>query len=615
MGFLRQAGRVAWAYRATLIIILVPTLASPLLAQHSGPAKGGWVVIVMAAYWITEALPLAVTSLLPMILFPLLGILDMDDVTRNYFKDTVVLFFGSMVMAVTIEERNVHKRIALGTLLIMGSKPRWLMLGFMISTAFLSMWISNTATTAMMVPIAHAIVIQIIKDRKMLKSSKPSLMVTGVKSDLDDQIDERKNVQHNNPAFETTDEKDFKEADIDKEDQTGMKTTDDKPDVTEDELDIASLTPEELALSKGLLLSIAYSATIGGTTTLTGTGTTVAMTGIIEEIYGDDPGITFANWFFFMLPATIISLFICWVWLQSYFLDRSCFVWFRDCNCCKEQSEDGKAAHDLIRREYKALGGVTFGEFATLVHFAFLIILWLFRKSSFIPNFDGWTQLFLVPEYINDATVAMIIAISLFIFPSRMPWIFRKMFGKTDPGEEPGPMHPLLTWKTAQLKIPWNIVLLLGGGFALANGCEESGLSDWLADKFSALSGIPSWSLVFILTIVLCIFTEFTSNVATTTIFLPICAALAESLCVNPLYLMIPVTLACTYAYMLPAATPPNAIVFSFETVSIPDMVKAGALLNVVGILMANLLINSMGQVVYDVFTYPSWAPDDKCGV
>ncbi|PIK53378.1 putative solute carrier family 13 member 5 [Apostichopus japonicus] len=336
---------------------------------------------------------------------------------------------------------------------------------------------------------------------------------------------------------------------------------------------------------------------------------------LLRRIYGDDPGITFANWFFFMLPATIISLFICWVWLQSYFLDRSCFVWFRDCSCCKEQSEDGKAAHDLIRREYKALGSVTFGEFATLVHFAFLIILWLFRKSSFIPNFDGWTQLFLVPEYINDATVAMIIAISLFIFPSRMPWIFRKMFGKTDPGEEPGPMHPLLTWKTAQLKIPWNIVLLLGGGFALANGCEESGLSDWLADKFSALSGIPSWSLVFILTIVLCIFTEFTSNVATTTIFLPICAALAESLCVNPLYLMIPVTLACTYAYMLPAATPPNAIVFSFETVSIPDMVKAGALLNVVGILMANLLINSMGQVVYDVFTYPSWAPNDKCGV
>ncbi|PIK56545.1 putative solute carrier family 13 member 5 [Apostichopus japonicus] len=582
MGFLRQAGRVAWAYRATLIIILVPTLASPLLAQHSGPAKGGWVVIVMAAYWITEALPLAVTSLLPMILFPLLGILDMDDVTRNYFKDTVVLFFGSMVMAVTIEERNVHKRIALGTLLIMGSKPRWLMLGFMISTAFLSMWISNTATTAMMVPIAHAIVIQIIKDRKMLKSSKPTLMVTGVKSDLDDQIDERKTVQHNNPAFETTDEKDFKEADIDNEDQTGIQTTDDKPDVTEDELDIASLTPEELALSKGLLLSIAYSATIGGTTTLTGTGTTVAMTGIIEEIYGDDPGITFANWFFFMLPATIISLFICWVWLQSYFLDRSCFVWFRDCNCCKEQSEDGKAAHDLIRREYKALGSVTFGEFATLVHFAFLIILWLFRKSSFIPNFDGWTQLFLVPEYINDATVAMIIAISLFIFPSRMPWIFRKMFGKT---------ALMMTEQT------------------------ESGLSDWLADKFSALSGIPSWSLVFILTIVLCIFTEFTSNVATTTIFLPICASLAESLCVNPLYLMIPVTLACTYAYMLPAATPPNAIVFSFETVSIPDMVKAGALLNVVGILMANLLINSMGQVVYDVFTYPSWAPNDKCSV
>ncbi|KAJ8042828.1 Solute carrier family 13 member 2 [Holothuria leucospilota] len=606
MGFLRETGRILWGYRKTLILLLVPTLSAPLLAMHNGPAKGGWVVIVMAAYWITEALPLAVTALLPMILFPLLGILDTDDVTRNYFKDTVVLFFGSMVMAVSIEERNVHKRIALGTLLVMGSQPRWLMLGFMISTAFLSMWISNTATTAMMVPIAHAIVIQIIKERKelnarrMLKESE--VVANGSTAEHDEKTGEITKEVYENPAYE--DEEEATKVDVIEENAANNASN---------ELDLESLTPSERALSKGLLLCIAYSATIGGTTTLTGTGTTVAMKGIIEEIYGDGPGITFANWFYFMVPATVISLFICWVWLQSFFLDRSCFRWFRGCSCCQAKTEEGQAAHELIQREYKALGNVSFAEMTVFVHFAALIILWLFLEPSFIPNFNGWTHLFSVPEFINDATAAMIIATSLFIFPSRMPWIFRRMFNKTEPEEDPGPMEPIMTWKSAQRRIPWNIVLLLGGGFALANGCEASGLSQWLADKFAALSGIPSWAIVVILTLVLCIFTEFTSNVATTTIFLPICASLAESLCVNPLYLMIPVTLACTYAYMLPAATPPNAIVFSFGTVSIPDMVKAGLLLNLVGIIMANVVINSMGVVVYDVLTYPSWAPDDSC--
>ncbi|KAJ8026262.1 Solute carrier family 13 member 3 [Holothuria leucospilota] len=380
-----------------------------------------------------------------------------------------------------------------------------------------------------------------------------------------------------------------------------------------EECDAESLKGSKDKLSKAFLICIAYSATIGGTTSLTGTGATMVLKGVTEELYGEEAGITFANWIYFMLPMTILSIFMCWILLQYFFLGRRCCLWVRDCRCCTQESDEGKAVRELIQREYSALGDVSFAEMGVFIHFVGLIALWLFRRPAFIPTFEGWSQIFLIPNYIDDATTAMVIALSLTFFPSKMPWFIRRIFGKVDKDDKARPVEPLLTWESLQRRLPWHIVLLIGGGFALAKGCEESGLSGWLGDLFSALSGIPQWLIVFILSTTLCMFTEITSNVTTATIFLPICASLSEGLCMNPLYLMIAATIACTNAFMLPAANPPTTIVFAYGTVSIPDLVKAGMFQNVVGVTLINILVNTMGTAVYDVLKFPSWASNDAC--
>ncbi|WP_167612590.1 SLC13 family permease [Maribellus sediminis] len=462
------------------------------------------IALLMAVWWITEAIPLAVTALLPVALFPLFGVVDGKTVSSMYFNHLIFLFIGGFLMAFAMERWNLHRRIALRILILFGISPGRILLGFMLATSFLSMWMSNTATAMMMVPIALSIIMKL-------------------------------------------------------EESVGVKNM--------------------AKYNVGLLLGIAYSASIGGIATLVGTPPNLSFARIVSIIFPEMTEISFADWFIYALPVTVL-LFIA-AWLLLYFMYRPKTSW--------KQLEISD-----FRKEYMALGKAKTEEKIVLILFTVLAFLWIFRSGFNIQSFvvPGWAQLFKNPSYINDGTVAIFIAILLFIIPS-----------KSKKGER------IMNWETAR-RIPWNIVLLFGGGFALAQGFVESGLSTWFGEQLAGLANVEPLVLTLANVTMVSFLTELTSNVATTEMILPILAGLSVTIKINPLLLMIPATLAASLAFMLPVATPPNAIIFGTNRIRVKDMVRTGILLNLTGIIIATLIMYFWGTLVFDidVSAFPDWA-------
>ncbi|KAM3868632.1 Na(+)/citrate cotransporter-like [Diretmus argenteus] len=563
-----------WRLKGVLVLVCSPFLLLPL-AVSTKEAACAYVIALMAVYWCTEVLPLAVTALLPTILFPLLGIMESKDVCMQYLKDTNMLFVGGLMVAVAVEHWNLHKRIALRALLIVGVRPALLMLGFMGVTAFLSMWISNTATTAMMVPIVQAVLDQLNGPRD--PQDTPKKQINGV-------------VPH----------QEYQEKTI------PMVMSMASVQCQMEMLSCEEEDEESNKMCKGLLLSVCYAASIGGIATLTGTGPNLVLTGQMSELFPQNGDvINFASWFAFAFPTMLLMLMLAWFWLQ--FLYIGCNL-RRTWGCRAAQSEKERAAYDLIRDEHRRLGPMSYAEFSVLALFTLMVVLWFTREPGFV---NGWATLTFnaKAEFVTDATVALFVAVLLFVLPSEPPsFLCFWRSSDTESQVSPGPAPPLLTWQVTQKKMPWNIVLLLGGGFALAKGSEESGLSLWLGAQMAPLHAIPPWAIAIILCLLIAIFTECASNVATATLFLPILASMSQSIGLNPLYVMVPCTLSASFAFMLPVATPPNAIVFSYGYLKVSDMAKTGVVMNVIGIGCISLAINSWGRVLFDLDTFPSWA-------
>ncbi|XP_030328409.1 solute carrier family 13 member 5 isoform X1 [Strigops habroptila] len=568
--------------RSFAILFLTPLLLLPLpIAVPTREAKCAYMIIIMAVYWCTEVIPLAVTSLMPVVFFPLLGVLSSKSVCFQYLNDTSMLFVGGLIVAISVEHWNLHKRIALKVLLILGAKPALLMLGFMIVTAFLSMWISNTATTAMMVPIVQAVLDQMDNTEYNMTMMEQATGQTNKVIEL-----EEKNASDPTSVH-------------------AISSGQDPDDPRSDE------KKRKKQICKGMTLCICYAASIGGTATLTGTAPNVVLKGQMNQLYPNNNDIVnFASWFGFSFPNMILMLVLAWLWLQCSFIGLN----FKESwGCGVEKSDKEKAAYNVLKTEMKKLGPISYAEFNVLLMFILLVLLWFSRHPGFIK---GWAAgIFPGGEkYITDSAPAMFIALLLFILPANKPKFTGWNASTSDPEQtkedvkKPFLSDPLLEWNVVQRKMPWSVVLLLGGGFALADASAKSGLSVWLGRQMTPLGSIPPWAIATVLSLIVAVFTECTSNVATATLFLPVFASMAASIKINPLYLMLPGTLSTSLAFMLPVATPPNAIVFSYGHIRVWDMVKAGVVMNIIGVFCVSVAINTWGRPMFGLDTLPTWA-------
>lgn len=562
----------------TLFLVPIAFLAPLKILEDGEPeSRCAYVLVVMAILWLTEALPIPVTALMPVFLMPMLGVLPGPKICAAYVNDTSMLFLGGLIVAVAVEEVNLHKRIAIGILSLVGSQPNLLMLGLMLPTWFLSMWISNTAATSMMVPIITAVASQMSE----LEPNKIS-QNDGVRNNGFDDVEDSVSNADTDVAMTNG--------------NAGMEHEAEPKDEKEKEESIKKM-------SKGFALCVAYAANIGGVATLTGTPPNLILQGQADRLYssrvsGADSGITFAKWMGFGLPLSIIVLLLSWIWLQIMFLGFSCFK--------KQNPKERKAIKLVIEGEKKKLGGITFGEVVVMLLFGALALLWIFRD---IPGFGGWKVIFKEDtngSYVKDSTSAMLIAVSLFFLPTKLPRVF--CWNKYDVSEssDKPKYHPILTWKNTVNRIPWGVIVLLGGGFALASATSASGLSKKVGCSLRILDSFEPWVMNLILSLIIAAATEITSNSATATILMPIMAELAINTGSHPLYLMVTAAVACSFAFMLPVATPPNAIVFSTGYIKIPDMAVAGLVMNVLAVLVLNLGINTWGRALFDLDTMPS---------
>ncbi|XP_043910329.1 solute carrier family 13 member 2 [Protopterus annectens] len=568
----------------------------------------------MAIYWCMEAIPLAITAFLPVLLFPLLQVLDSGQVCMQYLKDTNMLFVGGLIMAIAVETWNLHRRIALNVLLLVGVKPALLMFGFMVVTAFLSMWISNTAATAMMIPIAEAVLQQLKTTNQLPEDTESETGCDNQGLELEENEESKVDIYQNmnsDKQIHTTACNGFPH---NPHENGHIFTIEDNSNMREERQKIKKKQHEDLC--KSMSLCICYSASIGGTATLTGTTPNLVLSGQMNELFPDNNNvINFASWFGVAFPNMILMLLLSWLWIQCMYLGWNLKKNF---GCGKKKtSKKEEKAYLVIKEEHKKLGPMLFGEIVVLSIFVLLIILWFTRDPGFMP---GWAGVLFNKEetFVTDATVALFISVLLFLIPSEIPCCLTRKTETTEDanqgkeGEEKQKKFKappaLLTWKTVHEKMPWSIVILLGGGFALAHGCEKSGLSGWLGQQLTPLQAIPPAAIVLVLCFMVAVFTECTSNAATTTLFLPILASMARAIEIHPLYVMVPCTLASSLAFMLPVATPPNAIAFSYGHLKVIDMAKCGAILNVAGVFLISLAINTWGYAILGLGTFPSWA-------
>ena len=448
----------------------------------------------MAIWWVTEAIPIPATALLPLVLFPLLGILSIDAAAAPYANPVIYLFLGGFLIAAAMQRWDLHKRIALMVILWVGTEPVRLVGGFMLATGFLSMWVSNTATAVMMLPIGLSVIHRALPP------------VDGVPRN-----------------------------------------------------------PGESNFAVALMLGIAYAASIGGLATLIGTPPNALLAGYMRETYGVQIG--FGQWMLLGVPLVLVGLPLSWIILTKVAYP------------IKLKGIPGGA--ESIRLELRKLGAWTAGEKRVAVVFASAALLWIFR-----PLIEAWAP------GLSDTGIAIGAALVLFLLPVDLS---RGRF--------------VLEWQDARA-LPWDVLVLFGGGLSLAAAISATGLAEWIGEALAGLQVLPTIGLILAVTLVVIFLTELTSNTATAAAFLPILGSLAIGIGENPLLLTVPAALAATCAFMMPVATPPNAIVYGSSFVSIPQMARAGLYLNLLFTILITFLAYLLVVLAFgvEVGTVPTWA-------
>ncbi len=445
---------------------------------------------LMAFYWATEALPIPVTSLFPLVLFPLFRVESAENVAKAYADPIIYLFLGGFILAIALEKWNLHKRIALKILIFFKGNLALGLLGFMISSAFLSLWISNTATTIMMLPIALSVI-------KLIEEKLPEVP----------------------PKY-----------------------------------------------FRSLLLAIAYSSSIGGVGTLIGSPPNLIFASFYSKNFPENP-ITFFKWFLFGFPFVLILVPLSWLILILYsggFLKLK--INFEELNI-------------FLSNEYKNLGKFSLQEKIISITFIIVCFLWIFRSPIVLGNIKipGWGEIFSLFCFFHDSMVAIFAGIFLFFFKVK--------------GE------PLLNWKEVEKKLPWGILLLFGGGLALADSFIKSGFSDTISNSLKLITYFPNFLLIFFICFLMIFLTELTSNTAITATMVPLIFSIAPPN-INPIFFLLPATISASLAFMLPVGTPPNAIVFSTGHLKVSTMLKIGIIHNFIALFILTILANSLLKIL-----------------
>lgn len=479
-----------------LLVLPAPDGLSPQAMRAAA------VTLLMACWWMTEAIPISATALVPIAAFPLLGVLDAKTTAVNYGHNYVLMLLGGFFIAKAFEIHGVHRRIALVLIDRIGSSRRRIVLSFMVATALLSMWIANVAVTLMMLPIA--------------------LAVAAKEEESGDQA----------PGF-------------------GLC----------------------------LMLAVAHAASIGGTGSLVGTPPNMVFVGMVKTMYPGAPEISFFEWMQVGLPFVILFIPITW-----YFL-----TWFHKVEGTFAGSDE------IIGAELKALGRPSTAEKRVMAIFVLTGLGWILRKDLLLGpvTLTGWSTLLGVSDMVHDSTVAVLAAIALFLISTG---------GK---GRE---SRPLITWPEAQ-SVPWGVVLIVGGGYAIAKSFVETGLADWLGIQLAFIGTLPLVLIIVLVILFMTFITEINSNTATANIFLPVLAAMAVAGKMHPFLLMIPATFACSCAFMLPSGTGPNAVIFGSGRVTIPEMSKTGFWLNILSVVVLSIVMVGVAVPVLGLtVSVPGWA-------
>ncbi len=473
------------------LLVFFAVLAIPvdpgLLAPEAKSVAA--VTILMVLLWVTGVIPLEATALLPLVLFPALGVLSPVETAVSYGNEVIFLFLGGFIIAMSMQRWGLHRRIALQIIRIVGTSPRRLVLGFMVATAFLSMWISNTATAMMMIPIAVAIILTII------------------------------------PGTDKS---------------------------------LESLDGEQQALARCLIISIPYAASIGGIATIIGTPPNGIFISQLATIFPGAPSIDFFTWMKFGVPFAAVFLLIAWVWLT--------LVPYR------RMAATLPSARGIIHEELAKLGPISKGERWTLIVFVLTAFFWIFAQTKeiggiVIPGLD------MIFPGIKDSTIAIFGALLLFVLPvDREEGIFT------------------MDWEWA-VKIPWGILLLFGGGIALSSGFIQSGLAATIVESLTLIHGLPIILLVLVVALGVSFTTEIASNTAMAAVLMPIMAATALSMGVNPIVLMMTTAVCASMAFMLPVATPPNAVAYGSGYVTARDLLRSGWALDLIGVALWTLFL------------------------
>ena len=501
---IRWGGFLAGLAGALLVYLLMGDVEHPAKLTAA-------TAVLMGVWWMTEALPIPATALVPLIVFPVLGRdVGFDAVGASYGNNIIFLFMGGFLLALAMQRWNLHRRIALLTVRAMGTNPAMVVGGFMIATGFLSMWVSNTATAVMMLPIGVSVL----------------MLVAGLTGD-----------------GEAADGMDVPE--------------------TDEPLDPESKAVKTAVIKSNfgtaLMLGIAYAASIGSLGTIIGTPPNTLLVGYLKEAH--DISIGFGQWMIVGLPLAVVFLFICW-----FLLTKVLF---------KPEISEIPGGRQLMNEEIRKLGPMSQGEIRVLAIFALAAVSWVS-----IPLIYQYLQ---KDPPIGDAGIAMVIGFLLFVLPA---------------GAEKGVR--LLDWETAE-QLPWGVLILFGGGLALSKQFGDSGLTAWIGERAEGLGGLPVVLLVVIFTAVIIFLTELTSNTATAATFLPVAGGVAMGLGVDPMLLAIPVALAATCAFMLPVATPPNAIAYGSGYVTIPQMMRGGLWLNLIGIVLITAVVMTIAVAVFGI--------------